>query len=95
MKERKKSTVSRWIRTLRENCGESQQMFSTRLGISMSSLLNYEYERLHIGIPKIWLAFLREAKRQESELTPGFREGFAESLNTDAAELQSLLRDGE
>lgn len=56
-------TVNQAVRALRKHVGKTQQIFATELGISISSLNNYERQR--IPEPKQLFAFARAARAVE------------------------------
>src|SRR5262245_53662198 len=72
-------TVHQAVRALRRHHDQTQQIFATQLGISISSLTNYERDR--VPEPKQLLAFQKAAaKIQRNDLERVFQAAFEASL---------------
>jgi transcriptional regulator with XRE-family HTH domain len=78
-------TVNDAIRELRKHVGKTQQIFATELGISISSLSNYERERE--PEPKQLFRFERAAADAgRSDLSMVFRDALEKSLGVEHGE---------
>lgn len=73
-------TVAQAIRILRKQNQESQQVFATRLGMSIASIQNYENQD-RMPEPKQLLAFVQAARQvQRQDLVPVFLEAASQAL---------------
>jgi transcriptional regulator with XRE-family HTH domain len=83
-------TIHEAVRSLRKDLGKTQQVFATELGMSISSLVNYERDR--IPEPKqlcrfFWAA--RDAGRED--LAQIFKKAILKSLGMSADQVWQVV----
>lgn len=83
-------TTTQAVKALRAHTGEGLQKFTTRLGVSMTSLVKYEKGRCPTGRVLIALAMVAQSVGR-ADLAALFVERFVAEMGVSAEQLTKLL----